>query len=307
VARVLSTAFLVALLAATAVAFALTQGAKVELSPIYKTHVDPVFSPGNAKLPHGNIEFRLRKKDHLTVWMTRDGKRVATIVGGQTYPAGPVKLVFTGVSPAGVTLPDGVYLPVVRLGRSHRTIAIPSEMRIDTKPPVIDFPHRQRAVISPDGDGHKDVYRVRYSVNEPAQGILLVDGKPFEITRTKKLSDELTWHGRLDGVPARPGNHVLSISARDVAGNRTEPFPFAIVQIRYVTLGRKEILVRPGRRFAVRMSHDSPTVSWLLNRRRGTASGVTLHLRAPKKPGVYRLFVTVPNTDRSAKALVIVA
>ena len=46
-ARVLSTAFLVALLAATAGAFALTQGAKLELSPIYGTRVPTkVFSPG---------------------------------------------------------------------------------------------------------------------------------------------------------------------------------------------------------------------------------------------------------------------
>ena len=45
VARVLSTAFCVALLAATAAAFALTEGAKTELSPIYRTHIDKVFSP----------------------------------------------------------------------------------------------------------------------------------------------------------------------------------------------------------------------------------------------------------------------
>ncbi len=38
-ARVLSTVFLVALLAATAAAFALTAGAKLELSPIYQTAV----------------------------------------------------------------------------------------------------------------------------------------------------------------------------------------------------------------------------------------------------------------------------
>jgi hypothetical protein len=301
VARVLSTAFLVALLAATAAAFALTEGAKLELSPISETFVAPVFSPG---ITNGDIKFRLRKTDHLSVWMTHDGKRVATIVSGQTYRAGWVQLVFTGISPAGITLPDGIYVPVVHLGRTHRTITIPSKIRIDTKPPVIHFRHRQHAVISPDGDGHKDVFRVHYTLNKPAHALLLVDGQTFEVTQIK-LKGELDWYGKLNGVPARLGNHVLSISASDVAGNVTKPFPFAIVQIRYITLGRTRILVRPGARFAVRVSHDSPTVSWLLHGRHGTATGVTLHLRAPRKPGVYRLYVTA--SSHTAKALVVVA
>jgi hypothetical protein len=300
VARVLSTAFLVALLAATAGAFALTEGAKLEVTPIYKTDVAHVFSPG---ITLGYIDFRLRKAYHLTVWMTRDGKRYP-VVRGHTYRAGEVKLNFTGVSSAGFTLPQGIYVPVVHFARSHRTITIPSKMRLDTTPPVIHFPHRQHAVISPDGDGHKDFYRVHYTVNEPAQGILLVDGKQFEITKSRKLSGELVWYGKLHGVPAKPGVYTLSISAKDLAGNVTKQFPFAIVQIRYITLGRSRILVRPGARFAVRMSHDSPTVSWLLNGRHGTAKGVTLHLRAPKTPGVYRLYVTAAK--HSAKAFVVV-
>jgi hypothetical protein len=45
VARVLSTAIVLALLAATAVAFAITEGAKLEHSPILRTRVSPIFSP----------------------------------------------------------------------------------------------------------------------------------------------------------------------------------------------------------------------------------------------------------------------
>jgi hypothetical protein len=300
VARVLSTAFLVALLAATAGAFALTEGAKLEVTPIYKTKVAHVFSPG---ISLGSIEFRLRKTDRLTVWMTRDGKRY-TVVHSHTYHAGEVDLNFTGVSSTGVTLPQGIYVPVVHLLRSHRTITIPSTMRLDTTPAVIHFPHRQHAVISPDGDGHKDAYTVHYTLNEPARGILLVDGKRVELTHDEKLSGELVWNGKFGLVPAKLGNHVLEISAEDLAGNITKPFPFAIVQIRYITLGRSRILVRPRARFAVSMSHDSPTVTWLFGGRHGTARGRTLHLRAPAKPGVYRLYVTVGS--HSAKALVVV-
>jgi hypothetical protein len=302
VARVLSTAFLVVLLAATAAAFALTEGAKLELSPIYKTDVAAVFSPG---ITPGYIDFRLRKKDKLTVWMTSDGKRVATIVPGRTYKPGWVRLEFSGIAPDGLDLPDGGYMPVVHFAHSHRTITIPSTIRIDTKPPVIRFPKRQHAVISPDGDGHKDFYAVHYTLNEPAQAILYVNRKRYEVTRSEKLSGELVWRGRVGGLPAKPGIYVLSISARDLAGNVTKPFPFAIVQVRYITLGRARILARPGARFAVSMSHDSPTVTWLLHGRHGVARGVTLHLRAPSKAGVYRLYVTAGT--HTAEALVVVA
>src|SRR5258708_5028417 len=234
----------------------------------------------------------MRKTDQLTVWMTHDGMRIETIVSGRTYRPGWVRLTFPGVTPDGLTLPDGVYVPVVHLGSTHRTITIPSQILLDTKPATIRVRHRQHAVISPDGDGHKDFFRFHYSVSEPARAILLVDGKRFEVTHAEKLAGEIVWYGKIHGRPANRGNHVLSISAEDAAGNLTTPFPFAIVQIRYVTLARTRILVRPGARFAVRVSHDSPTVSWILHGRHGTARGLTLHLRAPKKPGVYRLYLT---------------
>jgi hypothetical protein len=177
-------------------------------------------------------------------------------------------------------------------------------MRLDTTPAVIHFPRHQHAVISPDGDHHKDVYRVHYTLNEPAHGILIVDGKHVEYTHGEKTSGELVWNGEFQNVPARPGSYALEISAEDLAGNITKPVRFATVQIRYITLGRTRIVVRPGRRFAVRMSHDSPTVTWLFHGQHGTARGVTLHLRAPKAPGVYRLYVTA--TNHSAKATVVV-
>jgi hypothetical protein len=300
VARVLSTAFLVALLAVTAGAFALTEGAKLEVTPIYQTKVAAVFSPG---ITPGSIDFRLRKTDHLTVWMTHDGKRY-TVVHGHTFHAGKVDLVFSGVSSTGAKLPQGIYIPVVHLGHSHRTITIPSKMQLDTTPPVIHVRRHQHAVISPGSGGPNGVYRVHYTLNEHAHGILLVDGKRVEVTHDEKTSAELTWDGTFHTVPARPGTYTLSISAKDLAGNVTAPIQFGVVQVRYITLGRARILVRPGRRFAVRMSHDSPTVSWLLNGGHGTASGVTLHLRAPKKPGIYRLYVTAAG--HSAKALVVV-
>ena len=109
---------------------------------------------------------------------------------------------------------------------------------------------------------------------------------------------------KIDGRLARPGNHVLKISAEDAAGNRTPPFPFAVVTVRYVTLGRTRVLVRPGGRFAILVLADAPEVKWLFKRSRGVARTGTLHFKAPKKPGVYRLYVSAAG--HSAKALVVV-
>ena len=73
----LSTAFCVALLAATAVAFALTEGAKTELSPIFATRIAKVFSPVcKPALCHGdaaNIDFRLRVRERLEVHYALSG------------------------------------------------------------------------------------------------------------------------------------------------------------------------------------------------------------------------------------------
>jgi hypothetical protein len=305
-ARVLSTAFLVALLAATAAAFALTEGAKLELSPIYRTQVSKDFSPAcNCATSEAFIDFRLRKADHLSVWLERDGKRVVTLVPGRTYRRGEVALAFDGISSTGITLPDGAYKPVVHLGRSHRTIRLPNEIQLDTRPPAIKVRHRIYTHISPDGDGRHDVFRVDYAVDGPAHGILLVGLRRVEVTYRERRSGVLVWNGKFGGRPARPGNYVLSASAMDPAGNAAKPFPFAVVNVRYVELGRTRILARPRARFAVRVLTDASTVSWRLHGGHGEVAYHTLHLRAPKSPGVYRLYVEAAG--HAAKALVVVA
>jgi len=305
VARVLSTAFCVALLAATAGAFALTQGAKTELIPIYKTHVDKVFSPDcGCPTSVAKIDFRLRKKDRLTVWLNHDGERVRTLVQGRTYARGWVRLEFNGIDDSGLTLPQGDYQPVVHLAREHRTIELPNTIVLDTTPPVVHVRHRIYTHISPDGDGRNDTFKVHYSVIEPAHGILIVDNHQVEFTRFQPLRGTLTWNGRIDGRLARPGNHVLEISAQDLAGNRTKPFPFAVVTIRYVALGRARVVVRPRGRFAILALADAPRVEWRLRGRHGVARPGTLHLRAPAATGVYRLYV--PAAGHAAKALAVV-
>ena len=298
-ARVLSTAFCVALLAATAVAFALTEGAKTELSPIYGTKIPyKVFSPGcNPRVCRTQvapIEFKLRKRQHLQVWMIRNGKRAATIVAGRTFPKGQVTLGFSGLADDGVTLlPPGTYQPVIHLTGDHRTIRLPNTIEIDTTPPkVVKFPKRVYTHISPDGDHRNDLFREPYVLDGPAHAILLVNDRQAVFTRGQKAKGTLTWNGTLNGRKLPQGRYVLYIAAQDAAGNRSKPFPFAVVAIRYLALGRTSIQVAPRHRFALFVLTDAKDVSWLFDRGRGESRSHTLRLRAPRKPGRYALYVT---------------
>jgi hypothetical protein len=303
VARVLSTGIVLTLLTATAVAFALTERAKIELSPIAGTNVTPLFSPNarDASKRTATIAFRLRKRERVEVWVqSRDGDRVRTLQQTRTYRAGSrLSLVWNGFSDNGIAVADGAYVPVVRL--SHRTFVLPSPMRIDTTPPKITVRHPQYPIVSPDGDGHADTFTVPYRLSEPGHAILLERGKQVVYTRCCKPVGELTWSHR----GAAPGRYVLSVAAEDRAGNVSKGVPFAIAQVRYVVLARDRVVVKPGGSFAIRVSTDAPTVQWRLNGRSGVLKSGTLHFRAPRSSGVFHLFVDAAG--HAAKCAVVVA
>jgi len=237
----------------------------------------------------------VRHRERIDVWVESKGQRVATLLSNRTVQANArVDLVWDSITASGVAVPDGVYHPVVKLLRSHRTIVLPSDIRLDTRPPLITVHRPQYPIISPDGDGHADVFRIPYRVDEPAHAILLLRGRRIVFTRGRKETGVLVFTGRAkQGTPLRPGRYVLAAAAQDTAGNRSKGFPFAIVQIRYVQLARKRVTVRPGGKFALRVSTDAPSVRWFLHGRSGVESRGTLHFRAPRKAGVYHLYVTV--------------
>jgi hypothetical protein len=304
-ARLLSSATVLGLLAATAVAFAITEGAKLTKSPITgPIEVTKVFSPKSplAEFRVAHVDFRLRTRDKVTVWIENaDGQNVDTLLDDRSLRAGShVVLAWDGLAADGVLAPDGVYSPVVKLAHKHLTTHLPNAIVLDTKPPKITVP-KVHAIISPDGDGHKDRFTVHYRISESAHAILLVrhgtESQRVEFTRTQKPAGTLIWNGEL-GHPAkavRPGAYVLSVAAQDAAGNLSVAYPFAVVTVRYVSLGRSRVVVEHGRRFAIRVSTDAPTVQWKLHGRSGVARRGTLHFTAPKTPGTYNLYVFVAN------------
>jgi hypothetical protein len=309
VARVLSTAVVLALLTATALAFVVTESAKLEKSPIMGTKVTPLFSPDavDPTLKNADVIFRLRTTERIEAWIQdSDGNRVRLLQATRTFKHGTrLDLVWDGFTDSGIVVPDGVYIPVVKL--SHRVFVLPSEIRLDTKPPVITVRHPQYPILSPDGDGRHDSFTVPYRINERGNAILAVRGTQVEFTRCCKAVGELHWNGKLGTPPkpVRPGRYLLTVAARDEAGNQSKPYPFAIAQVRYITLARDRVVVRPGGKFFLRVSADTPTVHWTLHGRSGAQRTGTLRFTAPKSAGVYRLYVTAGT--HAAKCTVVVA
>lgn len=305
--RVLSAAIVLALLAATAVAFAITESAKLERSPVMGTKVTPLFSPSGVTQKTAQVKFRLRTRERIEAWIQDgEGNRVRVLQAPRTFNRGShLALVWNGFTDSGLLVPDGVYAPVVKLIRSHRVLVLPSPIRLDTKPPVVTVRHPQYPILSPDGDGRRDSFTVRYRTNERAQGILAVRGTRVELTRSRQPTGELHWNGKLNGRPVHPGRYLMTVAARDEAGNESKPYPFAIAYVRYITLGRERVVVPPGGKFALRVSTDASFVHWTLRGRSGTQRTGTLHFTAPKSAGVYRLYVTAGS--HAAKCVVVVA
>ena len=297
---------MVVLLAATAAAFALTQGLKLQKSPIFGTRVPvPVFSPVcGCDKDHAEIVFKLRKADRLDISIVDGGKVVRTIERGRRYPKGPVVIRWDGRDDAGRILPEGAYKPRVHVRGEHQTITLPNPIRIDVTPPVIQDVTVRPRVISPDGDGRKDKLTIHYRLNEDGRGVLFVNGRRRALTRFPRTRETIVWTGKVGGRPVRAGRYEVQLLAFDPAGNRsarTSPIP---VTVRYVALGRNRIAALAGTPFAVRVSSDAQRVRWTLGGRSGIARPGTLRLLAPLQKG--RFTLTVSANGHSARAAVFV-
>lgn len=292
-ARLASTVLVVALLAATLAAFALTQGLKQQKSPVFGTDVDhEIFSPVcGCETQSATIAFRLRKPDRLDVTIL-DGNEVVRTLATRRRFERDVRLEWDGRDDAGLVLPEGEYQPRVHLEQERSTITFPNDIRIDVTPPTLESVRVRPRVISPDGDGRADRAVVRYALSDEAKGLLFVNGRRHTETRFARSDGTIVWNGKRDGKPLRSGLYTLSVSARDQAGNLAATPRRAIVRVRYVALGRERIRAVVGQRFAVRVSADAKRIHWMLGGRSGLAGPGTLRLRAPQQRGQYTLVVS---------------
>jgi hypothetical protein len=304
--RLPQTLIVLALLGATAAAFAVTERLKLEKSPITGTRVDKIFSPiCECARDVAEISFRLRGNQVVTVDMLDSHRRsVRTLVRNRRERAGRVTYGWDGRDELGRIVPEGLYRPRVRLRKHGRTIVLPNPIRVDTTAPVIKLTRVTPRVFSPDGDGRRDRVSAFYEIDEPARAMMLVDGRRRVLARFRDTQGRLTWFGRVDGRELPPGRYEIRLRAFDRAGNRSARSQAATVVVRYVELARDEIDAVAGRRFSVRVSTDARAYRWLFDGRRGVARRKVLVLRAPEESGTYVLYVVVGNHADRADVIV---
>jgi hypothetical protein len=305
-ARLPQTLIVLALLGATAAAFAVTERLKLERSPITGTRVDRVFSPVcECARNVAVISFVLRKPGTVTVDVVdSNGRSVRTLVRNRDEAKGRVSYTWDGRNGGERIVVEGRYRPRVQLEEHGRTIVLPNPIRVDTTAPRIRIVRVFPRVFSPDGDGRRDRITATYALDEGARAMMLIDGRRRALSKFQELEGRLVWFGRVNGGSVRPGTYELRLRAFDQAGNRSTRTGAVAVRVRYVELARDRVEVVAGRRFGIRVSTDAASYRWLFAAERGAGRSDLLVLRAPETPGTYTVYVTVGSHADKAEVVV---
>jgi hypothetical protein len=213
--RLAVTVLVLALLAATTTAFALTEVLKLERTPIVRPRFNVAFSPGCA-CPHDTARLPIRLKKPETIDATivdSDGDSVRMLLDGVRQPTGRLVLKWNGNDDSGAIVPDGTYKVRLSFEGSDRSILVPNPIRVDTEPPAAALKR-----VEPRAVKRKEAVEIVVDSNERARLLLYADGA---LVARGKLGDEgsitLLWRGASQLVP---GRHMLRVDVQDHAGNR---------------------------------------------------------------------------------------
>jgi hypothetical protein len=217
---------LTGLLLATGVAFIVTERLKLVPSPMLDTVVSKAFAPQcMCRTDSAHISFRLRRRGLMSLEvLAMDGRPVRRLAAHEFAP-GFVSFVWYGRDGAGRPAPEGAYKIKVRLRTEHRTIVLPNVIQLDRTAPTVVFTVSARRIVP----GQR--LRIRYRLSEAAHPLLFVDGKLVVRGRWPYLRSSVDWFGMAGGLPVRAGEHRLTMSARDLAGNVSRPTAPVMVMV----------------------------------------------------------------------------
>ena len=290
--RILSTAVIVGLLAATAAAFAITERLKLTKSPITGTKVVRAYVSPRAHTTAA-VNVRFRRGDRVTVTIQDShGHEVDTLAYRLLVRPGRRTFTWNGRTDAGTQAQDGTYRMEIHLANQRRTILLPNPIGLESKLPAVLDAGAVRPAFSPDGDHQADTVTIHYKLSEDAHALVFVGGQRIIRGRASKPKYKVSWNGTVHGRLLPPGRYVLTVGAVDLAGNRATKVQHVAVTLRYIALGAKRVVVRAGGRVRIGVSTDAKRYRWTLGARAGTGSGRVLKLRAPSAAGTYRLRVS---------------
>jgi hypothetical protein len=210
-ARIATLLLVVGLLGGTAAAFAVTEGLKLQKSPIEGTLVAPkAISPVcRCRTDAARIFFRLRHSDHLTITIEdSSGRSVRSLFTSRAMPAGPHAFFWNGRLENGRLAPNGTYRPSLELDDADRSITLPNRIAVDTTRPrvlSVGVEFKNRRVL------------VRYRASEPARGVLYVGGRRIVVTFRSPVVGTIEVSRAT--LRARRATGHLAVAVRDRAGN----------------------------------------------------------------------------------------
>lgn len=301
--RVLTTVTLLGLLVATAAAFVITEHLKLIKSPVFGTEVSKVLAPTcRCATRDATVRVRLRHHDRVTVTIVDAGHHpVATIASDVSVPRRiPKVFTWSGRTAAGALAPDGVYYPWVHLAAARRTFRFPNRIVLDTTTPSVLYAKREKPVLF-GGPGRSIAIRYRFS--EPAHAVVYLGDRRLVVGHATRPEDKIKWAGTVGGRPVGDGSYVLSIGARDVAGNQTPASARKriTVVVRYVEVSPQRVTVAAGALLTVTVRTAlARRYTWRLGRQHGSRSAKLLHVHAPTTPGTYRLVVSAGGSTATA-------
>lgn len=304
--RLVPTLFVLALLVATTAAFVFTERLKLQPAPITDVHVKhKIFAPEcRCESASARFDFVLRRRNRLRVSiLDGDDHVVRRLAEDKRVDAGRQFFAWDGRDEAGRVVPEATYSPRVELLADNRPFDLPNPIHVDRTPPTLHADVRP-TVISPDGDGHNDRVSVRYRQSERGRPFILVDGQREVRALASKRVAKIDWYGKRSGRALPPGRYSFVVNARDLAGNVARQPVRTSVVIRYIELERQAIRTRPGAVIHVGVSTDARRYHWRLGTRTGTAARGRLVVRAPRKPGRYRLVVSERGFESVARVIV---
>jgi len=297
--RVLSTVTLLGLLVATAAAFAITEHLKLIKRPVYAPMVTRYVSPVcGCATAHATVSLKFRRRTVVTVSIV-DAHRhtIATLASGQSVPRGQRTWTWDGRTDGGARAPDGTYLPEVAL--PHRTYLLSVDrVTVDTTVPKVLSASVHRTLII----GGKKGVPIHYVFSQDANALVYLGRTQVVLGHPTRTHDKVRWSGRRGGRILGAGRYVLTVAARDAAGNETPPSERkrVVVVLRYIEVAQPHIHARAGSHFTVGIRTAASKFSWRFAGKHGSGHGKVLHLRAPSRHGKFRLVVTEHGHSASA-------
>ena len=220
-----------------------------------------------------------------------DGKRVGDARHEPRRAAGRrVSSSGTASPPSASALPDGVYLPVVKLERSHRTIVAPErhqgrhDAAADRRASGTEVPDHLAGRRRPRGRLPRSLRGQRAGARDPAPARQA--GRVHERPEGERRRSSGTARCRARRARSRRPVRADDRGARPRRQPVDAACPSRSRRCGTSRSARTRVVVRPGGRFALRVSTDAPTGRLAAPRPlTGRSRAGTLHLRAPKTRG----------------------